>query len=278
MIQISLSTSVYINFPLAEALRRISQAGYTGVDIWGGRPHAYRYDLSQAEITALRNLLRDLNLGVASFIPAQFRYPTCLCSGNETIRRESVAYIKDSIRTASALGAPVISVCPGHSLFSQTKKDAWQRLRDSLDEICRFAADYVMQVAIEAADHYETDLIQTTEDAARMITELGHKNFGFVLDTGHAHILDEDIRQAIITHRERLFHVHVDDNQGKRDQHLVPGEGTFDFPSFFDLLNEIGYQGYLGVELSWDYTPEPDPAVTRSIRYIRENLEEVNRR
>ena len=117
--KISVTSFVYFNYSLEEAIRRITQAGYDGIDIWGGRPHAYRHDLSSDEIDQLRSLLANLNLAVPSFIPAQFRYPSCLCSPNETIRQDSVKYIQAGIETASALNIPIVSVCPGHSLFGQ---------------------------------------------------------------------------------------------------------------------------------------------------------------
>jgi fructoselysine 3-epimerase len=268
MIRLSLSSFVYLNYPLTEAIQRMARAGYAGIDIWGGRPHAYRHDLSQAETAELRRLMESLNLGVASLIPAQFRYPTCLCSPYEAIRQDSVAYIQDSLQTASALGAPVVSVCPGHSLFGQPTAAAWDCLKASLDEICRFARRYSIRIAIEPADRYETDLIQTTAQALRMIDEVGHDNLGVVLDTGHAQVVGELVGEALSMAKDRLFHIHVDDNQGLRDQHLVPGQGTFDFAGFCQALERIGYQGYLGVELGWDYTVDPDPAVHQAIRYF----------
>ena len=101
----ALSAFVYLNYPLDEAIRRIAAAGYDGVDIWGGRPHAYRRDLTAADAARLRALLAGLGLGVASFIPAQFRYPTCLCSNNDTIRQDSVAYIRRQPGHGGAAGS-----------------------------------------------------------------------------------------------------------------------------------------------------------------------------
>jgi fructoselysine 3-epimerase len=269
---ISLSTSIYLNYPLNEAIRRISKAGYDGIDFWGGRPHAYRKDLNQAEIAETRATIRDLKLGVASFIPAQFRYPTCLCSKQEVIRQDSVAYIQDSIQTASALGASIVSVCPGHSLFGQSTSAAWDNLSHSLDEICSFAASYPVRIAIEPADRYETDLINNIPDAMRMIDQLGHSNLGVVLDNGHSHVVGESAVQAITIAQDRLFHVHVDDNNGLRDQHLVPGQGTFDFEPFLEALDKAGYHGYLCVELSWDMTIDPDPAAIQALEYLKKIL------
>jgi fructoselysine 3-epimerase len=272
MIPVSLSSFIYLNYPLDEALRRIAQAGFNGVDIWGGRPHAYRKDLNQTEISEIKQLIGQLDLGVASFIPAQFRYPTSLCSQNEVIRQDSVAYIKDSIQTASGMGAPLVSVCPGHSLFGQSTTAAWDCLRRSLDEICLFAASRSMRIAIEPADKYETDLINTIPDALRIIDQLGHDNLGVVLDCGHSYVVGESAAEVAGLAQDRLFHVHVDDNNGLRDQHLIPGLGTFNFVPFLEALEKRNYQGYLCVELSWDVTVDPDPAAFQALEYFRKSF------
>ena len=260
----SLSSFVYFNYRLADAIRRTAEIGYDGIDIWGGRPHAYRHDLSQDEIRELRNLLHQSHLAVASFIPAQFRYPTCLCSNNETIRRDSVTYIQDAVETAAALGAPIVSVCPGHTVHGQGLEDGWKRLGESLNAICTFAAPRGIRIAVEPADRYETDLIQTTAEAMRMIGEVGHSNLGILLDNGHAYVVGESCVEAIQNMGSRLFHVHVDDNNGARDQHLVPGDGSFDFVPFISALRQAGYTGYLCAELSWDYTVDPDRAAQQT--------------
>lgn len=267
--KIGITSFVYYNFPLDEALRRIAAAGFQGVDIWGGRPHAYRRDLSDREIAAVRQLLGDLGLEIPSFIPAQFRYPTCLCSGNETIRRDSVGYIQDGIATAVALGCRLVSVCPGHSLHGQSPQHAWDQLCLSLQTLCDYAYARGARLGIEPADRYETDLVQTTGQARRLLKDVGRDNLGVVLDAGHCELVGESPAEAVRRLGPALFHAHVDDNLGQRDQHLVPGEGNLDFAPFVAALREAGYDGFLSAELGWDYTVEPDPAVRQTAAFLR---------
>jgi fructoselysine 3-epimerase len=271
--KLSVSTFVYLNYPLEEALARIRHAGYEGVDIWGGRPHAYRNDMSEARLEMLRRQLADSGLAVASFIPAQFRYPTCLCSPLDEVRQDSVAYIRAGIGTAARLGAPVVSVCPGRSLFGQSRTDAFARLSRSLSDLSLAAEAEGVRLALEPADRFETDLINTCSQALDFISGLGRPNIGVVLDTGHSHVVGESIPEVVRKLGDRLFHVHIDDNLGLRDQHLVPGEGTFDFLSLIAALKTAGYDGYLGAELSWDYTLEPDQAVQLSRERVKGYLD-----
>jgi protein FrlC len=273
--KLSLSSFIYFNYPLDEAIQRTAAAGFDGIDIWGGRPHAYRRDLSEREIAALRQLIRDEGLAVASFIPAQFRYPTSLCSPNQTVRQDSVRYIQDSIETAAALGAPIVSVCPGHTLYGQSKEDGIQCLSESLWAITEFAARHTIRIAIEPADKYETDLLPTCTDSLELIERLGYENLGVLLDNGHAHVVGESAADVVRLLGDKLFHVHVDDNDGVRDQHLVPGEGNFEFPPFIAALQGAGYDGYLAAELSWDYTFDPDPPARLTVERMSKLLNQT---
>jgi protein FrlC len=266
--KISLSSFVYLNYPLEDTIRAIARAGYDGIDLWGGRPHCYRRDLSERELLALRRLIESEGLEVASLIPAQFRYPTSLCSPNRVIREDSVRYIMDSIENACILGAPVVSVCPGHSLAGQSRESALARLAESLWEIASFAARHNVRIAIEPADRYETDLLNDARQTADFIHQAGLANTGVLLDNGHEWVVNHSYA-AIPEIQDLLFHVHVDDNQGQRDQHLVPGEGGTCVPEFLNAIQATGYDGFVCVELSWDYTLDPEPAARQSLKVLR---------
>ena len=130
--KLSISTFLYFNYPLDETIKRIANLGYDGVEIWGGRPHAYCDDIDNEEARRLRKLTEKVGLEISGFIPAQFRYPTCLCSGNPKIRTASVDYIKKSITTATMFGCNKVSICPGHTLFGQGHESGMKALAESV--------------------------------------------------------------------------------------------------------------------------------------------------
>jgi protein FrlC len=274
--KLSLSSFVYYNFPLEEAINRTAAHGYQGIDIWGGRPHAYRCDLSEKEIAILRRQIESEGLAVASFIPAQFRYPTNLCSPSDKVRLDSIAYIQDSIYTAAAFGAPLVSVCPGHTLYGQSKADGLSRLQDSLYAVTACAAQYNLRIALEPADKYETDLVNTCMQALDLIRDLEHDNVGILLDTGHAQVVGESVSGVIAEIYEHIFHFHIDDNHGLRDEHQVPGDGVIDFVAVLKELGRLDYQGYLCAELEWGFTIDPDPPVRLTVERMQRFAEQAS--
>jgi sugar phosphate isomerase/epimerase len=181
------SSFVYFNYSLQETIRRLHKFGYHGNEVWGGRPHMYRHDLD-AELEDIRTLLEKLGMAVPNLVPAQFRYPSILCSSNETVRRDSVRYIKDAIDNALKLGAPSVSVCPGMTLYGEDLETGWVNLCRSITELLDYTEGTDLRLLIEPAHKAESTLVLTVADALRMIAEIESTRLGVLLDTGHAHI------------------------------------------------------------------------------------------
>jgi protein FrlC len=271
--RISISSFVYYNHSLEDAVKRVSKIGYQGIEIWGGRQHAYRNDLTGNEISELRRLMERSGIEISAFIPAQFRYPTCLCSPNQSIREDSVAYIKDSIGTALKLGCNKVSICPGHTLHGQGYDNGMAQLTASVRELHEFSLKKDVVIFIEPAHRFESDLILTVEDGVDFISKLQLENLGIVMDTGHCFMNGESLVDCISLLRAVPYHIHLDDNDGLSDQHKIPGEGELDLLPFLKALKKSNYDGFLTVELGWDYTLEPDPAALKS----KQNIESLMR-
>ncbi len=270
--RISTATSVYVNYSIEEAIRHASVAGYDGVDIWGGRPHVYRRDFSPRQLKALRALLDGEGLSVPSFMPAFFRYPHSLTNPNPVVRQDTLDYMRACADNAAALGASLLLIVPGRSLHGQPKDDAWQRLADGVNTICEEAASHPLRLAVEPVNGWVSDLVNTAADALRIVEQVGCERLGVALDTGHIHLSDEPPQVAVELAGDRLFQVHVNDNDGQHQQNLVPGDGSFDFAGFVEALRGAGYAGFITAELGWHYTLDPDPAVRLAAERMRAML------
>jgi sugar phosphate isomerase/epimerase len=96
---------------------------------------------------------------------------------------------------------------------------------------------------------------------------------GVCLDFGHAH-LQGDVVDAIETLSGVLVATHVHDNQGRRDEHLAPFDGTIDWAGALVALQKIGYEGMMMLELA---SADPSaPALERARRSVR-RLEDAAR-
>jgi protein FrlC len=274
--KLATATSVLYLYAIKDAIPLIARAGYEGVDIWGGRPHVYRQDLSAEELKQLRQLIDDHGLSVSSLMPAFYRYPHSLSSPNPRVRADSIDYMRQCIDNAAILGAPIVLVVPDNSLYGQTKADSLQRITESIDVVAQYARPYDLKLGIEILYYDETDLVNTADDALNIINELGHQNIGAVLDTGTLNLSKESPVEILAKLKERMLQVHVNDNEGgHKQQNLIPGEGTYDFRSLIQVLKEHGYQGFLSAELSKEYADDPEPALRTTAERLRGWLQAV---
>jgi sugar phosphate isomerase/epimerase len=94
---------------------------------------------------------------------------------------------------------------------------------------------------------------------------------GICLDVGHAHIVG-DVMDAIETCSGHILTTHLHDNNGKRDDHLVPGKGTIDWEGVMMAFQKVGYDGAWIFELA----PAADwRAVLERAAAVRTRLERL---
>ena len=264
MTRFAQSSFVYFNHSLPDAIRRLHRCGYQGIEIWGGRPHMYGHDLD-AEFDSIRALLDECEMSVPNFIPAQFRYPSILSSSNEVVRSDSVCYLQGAIDNALRIGAPSVSLCAGMTLAGESLEQGWKNLRQSIVELLDYSDKSGLKLLLEPAHRAESTLVLTIADGLRMVREIGSERLGICLDTGHTHVNGEDPAQAVRELKDIPLHIHIDDNNGDSDAHLIPGAGSIDYAPFVSALRDIGYQGFVSAELGFQYTLDPDPAVTTTL-------------
>ena len=264
------ATSVLYLYAIEDAIPLVARAGYDGIDIWGGRPHVYRQDLSVDELKSLRQLIQDHGLSISSFMPAFYRYPHSLSNPNPKVRQDSIDYMRQCIDNAAILGAPIVLVVPDLSLYGQTKVASLQRMIESIDVVARYASPYDLKLGIEVLYVDETDLVNNADDALGIINQLGHANLGVVLDTGTLNLTKEPPEEIFAKLNSLVLQVHVNDNQGGHtQQNLIPGEGTYDFLGLIQVLKEHAYSGFLSAELSKEYAQEPEAALRITAERMR---------
>lgn len=90
----------------------------------------------------------------------------------------------------------------------------------------------------------------TFAQVSQVIEAVARPNVGFCLDTGHAQICGVDIPAYIRSCGSRLFALHIADNLGTRDDHMLPfGKGVVPWPAVLEALGDVGYDGLFNFEV-----------------------------
>jgi D-psicose/D-tagatose/L-ribulose 3-epimerase len=112
-----------------------------------------------------------------------------------------------------------------------------------LRDLAASADERGIALGIEAANRYETNLINTSGQAVSLIEDIGADNVVVHLDAYHVHIEEGDFGAAVRRCGDRLGYVHV----GESHRGIL-GTGSIDLPAVFRALVQVGYDGTVTFE------------------------------
>ena len=96
---------------------------------------------------------------------------------------------------------------------------------------------------IEPLNRYETHYYYTLDDAAAFLRQTNAKNVMLLADFFHLSIEEPDLCAAFAKYGKDIVHVHLGDNN-----RMLPGQGGLNFRQGFRILQECGYDRYMGLE------------------------------
>ncbi|QLG47987.1 sugar phosphate isomerase/epimerase family protein [Natrinema halophilum] len=270
MVELAFSTNAYTKYDLPEAVRRIADHGYAGVELLGDDPHAYFPDFGDDERDELLEALDGSDIAVSNVNantamgyytdapPSAFFEPSVI-RADDAAREWRVDYTKRAIDLAKTVDSPAVCLATGRPLPGTLPAEAHESLRKSLDEILDYAVAGDVEIGIE----FEPELlVENTDEVLALIEDVGQDSLGVNLDVGHAAVYGEDVAESIRASAGSITGVHLEDIVGGprgKHYHRIPGEGDLDFRNIFNALDDIGYDGFATVEL-YTYPDEPDRA------------------
>ena len=187
------------------------------------------------------------------------------------IRARTREYLDSCIRLCADLGGRVLifgspkqrDVFPGLSY-----EHAWEYARETFVHCGQTAGDAGVYLCIEALARRETDFINTLTEALRMVREVDKPYFKAMVDTKAISDDGRPLPEIIREGGEDIRHVHVNEPDGRG-----PGTGNLDFGAVAVTLREIGYDGYVSVEV-FDFKPDPITIARDSLQHLRRSFSE----
>lgn len=163
------------------------------------------------------------------------------------VRQRALDTLRWVIDTGAELGSPMVSgpLYAAANTFTGTAatEAELERSADVLRAACHHAAASGTTLCLEFMSRFETYLVNTTAQAARLAGQVGAENLGLVYDTHHAHLEENDIRAALVGAGDRVRHVHLSESHRG-----TLGSGLLDWGATVRALKTIGYDGWLMIE------------------------------
>ena len=112
-------------------------------------------------------------------------------------------------------------------------------------------------------------ICRDADSLVNIVDQLDPDRFGICLDTGHLNMCDQSQEEFIRKAGHRLHALHIADNEGERDQHMMPfGRGNVDFFKVVAALREVDYHGLFNLEIPGERMA-PLPVLGCKLEYIR---------
>jgi fructoselysine 3-epimerase len=270
--KLSFNTWAYSSFPvwvpaytIEETIKRIARIGYDGIEIGAAAPHAYPSYLNKDRRKAIKKVLDDNGLALSSMLPAPGGGPGFnVASPLEEERSAAVDQYKQVIELCSDLGGPIVMYIAGWQIYGTPRIQAWDWSREALIEIAKAAADFGVVVVVEPTPT-DSNLVESCDHAIEMMEQVGAKNVGLMFDTQHAYYRNEVPTDYVYRMGKNLRHIHLSEF-GR----LPPGAGHGDFVGIVLALREIGYEGYLTMEIGFNRRDvEPDLVARQACEYLK---------
>lgn len=196
----------------------------------------------------LKEIVKETGLKVT--ISGAFGADRDISSDDPRIREQGVKYIVDCLKIAEDMGSPVFGG-PVYSAVGKTrfiseeqkkKERAW--CVENLKQIGKIAEDCGVVVGVEPLNRFESDMINTADQALSLVKEVAHTHIKVQLDTFHCNIEEKNIPDTIRkTGKDLLCHI-----QGNESDRGTPGTGNVDWAGIKEALSEIDYDGAIVIE------------------------------
>ncbi len=238
------------------AAGRLAGLGFDGVELAIRDPAAL--DVGRVEAIVHQAGLTVPAIGTGQ---AYLRDGLSLSSADAEVRRAATERLLTHVRLAARLGSLVIvGLIRGRLDGGRAATTA--RFMEGLRPVLDAAASAGVRLVIEPINRYETNFLNTIEEALAVIDASGAPHLGVLADTFHMNIEEGSIEEALAAAAPRLWHMHVADTNRR-----APGLGHLDFGRLLGTLREAGYGGYLSGEILPH--PDPDEAARLMVRHLR---------
>ena len=275
--RIALCNEVIAPMPFPRQCEYAAKLGYDGLEIapytLSDEPHR----LGAAQIAAARAAASDAGIAVTGLHwllvkPAGLSIST----RDDAIRKKTIDVMLALIDQCAELGGRYLvhgsphqrRVDPGDS-----RAAAMARAQQSFAAVAERAAKAGVVYCIEPLSSEQTPLINTLEEAARMVREIQSSSIRSMLDCSAAGRMEKQPLAALVEQwlpQGVIAHVQLNDRNRRG-----PGQGEQKFAPLLAALKRHRYAGDLAVE-PFDYVPDGPGAAARAIGYVRGVLEALD--
>lgn len=182
------------------------------------------------------------------------------------IRNKTADYLCALVDFCADLGGKFIVVGSPQQrnlLPGVSSKQAWDWAKSVFTPSISRAENRDVTICLEPLSPAETDFINTADEAIAFTKEFDSAQFKIILDVKAMCSMRKSIEEIIRQSAGEFAYFHANDENLKG-----PGFGEVDFRPIAAALKEVGYSGFVSVEV-FDFEEGAETIATQSIEYLK---------
>ena len=242
-----------------EGCRAARELGFDGVEIFPPSAQAVR-----EAMPVLRE--HGLPLSAVGTGGGAVRHKLSLTHPDPDHRERARQFVRSLIDVAAESAAPaIVGSMQGRWGDSVDRAATLRLLADALEDLGEHARSRGVPLLYEPLNRYETNLVNTLDDASRFLDQLGTRNVRVLVDLFHANIEEANMVDSVRSHARYVGHVHWADSNRR-----AAGLGHTDFAPVAAALRETGFNGYVSAEVF--ALPDSQTAARHTIESFRKHF------
>lgn len=241
----SMCTAVYGMHDLHDTINRAAALGFDAVELTAALH--LPVESTPERRREVKGWIQDAGIS-CSALHYIFDGSVKLATADRELNAKCAEYLCKVVDVAADMDARTVIVGSGgatrHLDEGTDRAEATKCMVDVIHQVGEYAADKNVYLAVEAINRYETNFLNTMQQATEFVQMVNHPHVRTMADTYHLNIEEANPVESVRKYGYALQNLHLADS----NRH-APGTGHFDFKAIADVLKEIGFNQYCSFEV-----------------------------
>lgn len=232
--------TLFTEYPFLERSRKVAEMGFPAIEFW-------RHDEKGKDMKALRQATRDCGIMVSDFT---MNTPGGDIGGSLVNPRDKSKYlkrVKKTIQVAQALDCSKMITCSGNVINGLTTRQQARNMVTVLGQATKLVEKEGITMLLEPlntlVDH-AGNFLDSVKLGFQVVNEIKSPNLKLLYDIYHMQIMSGNIIQTLRENIGSIGHIHCAGVPGRHELYL----GELNYRSIFKTIDELKYDGYVGLE------------------------------
>ena len=241
--------TVFPELPFMERIEKIAQLGFQAIEFWFWD---YEFDgqglnSKKKDIDQIASLTKELNIEINDIV---VNAPDGSIGGFLTKAEDKDKYLerlKETIGIAHRLNCKKLITCSGNEIQGFSKEKQLANMIKILEEASRIAAKediVLLPEPLNSRVDHQGCFLTSSRIGFDIIKQINSPNLKLLYDIYHMQIMEGNISDTIKENISLIGHFHAAGVPGRHEL----DNGELDYAFIVKKIDELGYQGYFGLE------------------------------